>query len=96
MSVSWSAAFESRRVYRGEFGDVFVRGAERRQPDLLRELGEIGIEKERHVSEYLVAAVTVRRQTDRQHRKVRCFNCIYSTVVIVPSMSTTDVWRGIT
>lgn len=50
-----------RFAYCREFFYVFVRGAEGRQADDLRELREGQIGEERHVAENLVAHVRLRR-----------------------------------
>lgn len=43
--------------YRSNSLDVLVRCAQRGQSDLLRELGELGVGKERHMAEKLVTNV---------------------------------------
>ena len=52
-----SKVSSSKTTYRGELLQVLVRGSKRGQPDLLGELCEGWICQQRHVPEYLVAAV---------------------------------------
>lgn len=53
-SALWTS---TSNTYRGQFFHVIVGGAERRQPDLLRELRESRVREQRHVAQQLVTNV---------------------------------------
>lgn len=55
--------FIGRDTHGGQFLDVLVRRAQRRQTDLLRELSELWIGEQRNVTEQLVTRVP---ETKRQ------------------------------
>ncbi len=60
-SLKLEEIFLRMKTYRRKFFDVVVAGTERRESDLLRELGEGRIGKEGNVTDQLVADVRLRR-----------------------------------
>ena len=57
-------------LYRGQLDDVVVRSAERRQADLLRELGEGRVGEKRDVTEKLVTDIWLRGVVRLEEQKM--------------------------
>ena len=78
------AKLDREPVAGGQLANVLLGGAQRRQPDLLRELGERAVGKERRVAQQLVARVRFRR-VERTRRVAQVLRRVEDAERLLPS-----------